>query len=112
MNAGNVNGHNSRHLDDNNNNNGNSTGTQAPDGRVHAAVAADQADWALAAVPDGLNATGLLAEDLEDYAGGGKSKIELFSFRRSQRSNPADLLRFNAEIVTNNDPLRPGSFPV
>lgn len=79
MNAGNVNGHNSPHLDDNNNsNNDNNTGTQAPAGRVHAAVAADQADWALAAVPDGLNATGLLAEDLEDYAGGGKNRIELF----------------------------------
>lgn len=30
----------------------------------------NEADWALAGIPDGINATGLLSEDLEEYAGG------------------------------------------
>lgn len=28
-----------------------------------------EVDWALADIPDGVNATGLLADDLEEYAG-------------------------------------------
>lgn len=31
----------------------------------------NEADWALEGIiPDGINATGLLSEDLEEYAGG------------------------------------------
>jgi hypothetical protein len=36
-----------------------------------------EADWALAGIiPDGINATGLLSEDLEEYAGGECPLIE------------------------------------
>lgn len=35
---------------------------------LHTGVA-NEADWALAGIPDSINATGLLAEDLEEYGG-------------------------------------------
>lgn len=110
MNAGNVNGHSSRHLDDNNNNsnsNGNNnTGTQPPAGRVHAAVAAaDQPDWALAAVPDGLNATGLLAEDLEDYAAGGKTEIVNDSVNRRITTDDRDVSRVLSGVCSRSRPF-------
>lgn len=43
----------------------NGTGPTPPE---HAEVP-NEADWALAGVPDSINATGLLADDLEEYGG-------------------------------------------